>query len=267
MTDRPADLPDYRDPPIDEVVISVQFPPIEGFFDTHAGLYWQRVRQDYPRSESQPRMEGPIETAEPGQLIPMSLQLTPGQGRVWLISADDDFLIQVQNTRFIQNWRRRQGEYQHFEQLSNLFWANYTKFLEFLTEEGLTKPAVQQVEVSYVNWIPEQATDFLRPASVAAVSVLGSNGYPDQQSWIARYSLESDRGLIQRLYVQSLPASRKDAPNVSGTQFALTYRAARADGIELSELSELIGSARITIVTAFTDLTTEDAHQRWGRFQ
>ena len=94
MTERPPDLPDYLRPPVDEVVISVQFPPISNFYDTHAGLFWQRVRADYPKAETQPRLEGPIESADPGPLVPTSVQIAPGQGRVWMISANDDFLIQ-----------------------------------------------------------------------------------------------------------------------------------------------------------------------------
>jgi len=268
MTERPADLPDYHAPPIDEVAISVQFPPIDRFFDTHAGLFWRRVRDAYPRSESQPRLEGPIESADPGPIVPVQLQLTPGQGRVWLISEDDDFLIQIQNTRFIQNWRRRQSQYVHFEQIRDLFWEHYREFLSFLTEENLDGPVVQQVEISYINWIPDMAmSEFLRPASVAEISVPGLDKHPDQQSWIARYSLRNDETLIQRLFVQCLPATRVSDPTVSGSQLGLIFRAARQDGIDTSKLAELIDAARIIIVTAFTDLTTGAAHQRWEKFQ
>lgn len=268
MRERPANLPDYHAPPIDEVAISVQFPPINGFFDTHAGLFWQRVRDDYPRSESQPRLEQPIESAEPGQIVPVQLQLSPGQGRVWLISANDDFLIQIQNTRFVQNWRRREAEYVHFDQIEDLFWTHYRELLSFLDEEKLEAPTVQQVEVSYINWIPDFGMpEFLRPASTSRIASPSLDEYPDQQSWIARYSLPSQEGLIQRLYVQCLPATHTSDPAIPGAQLALIFRAARREGIGTAELEELIAAARIIIVTAFTDLTTPAAHERWERFQ
>ena len=80
MTERPPRLPDYRNPPIDEVVIGVQFPPIPKFQDVHIGLYWQKVRNEYPRTETQPRIEGPIETPEPPQantaVIPVSFGMS-----------------------------------------------------------------------------------------------------------------------------------------------------------------------------------------------
>jgi uncharacterized protein (TIGR04255 family) len=198
----------------------------------------------------------------------MELQFAPGQGRVWLISADDELLVQVQNTRFIQNWRRRVSRYRRFEQVRDPFWTNFRLFLEFLDQENLDRPIIQQVEVTYINWIPDMPmSDFLRPGSVAEVSVPGVERYPDQQSWIARYSLQNDKDLIQRLYVQCLPASRYDAPDEPGSQFALVCRAARSSGVSEAEVGELISLARATIVTAFTDLTTVAAHERWGRFQ
>lgn len=269
MTERPPDLPDYHRPPIDEVAISVQFPPIGNFFDTHAGLFWQRVRSDYPKSETQPRIESPIESAESGALLTVPFNFAPGQGRVWMISANDDFLIQIQNTRFVQNWRRRQAEYRHFEQIRDLFWRNFDEFMSFLADENLDQPSVQQLEVTYINWIPPDLamSDFLRPGNAAQISLAGLGRYPDQQSWIARFSFPGTEDLIERLYVQCLPASRHDAPSVQGSQFALTMRMTRATGISTEELRNLIDAARITIVTAFTDLTTDRAHELWQQFQ
>jgi uncharacterized protein (TIGR04255 family) len=268
MTERPADLPDYRVPPIEEVAISIQFPPIEGFYDTHAGLYWQTVRRDYPRSETQPRLEGPIETAADPSPMALQLQLAQGQGRSWLISAADDFLIQVQNTRFIQNWRRREADYQHFEAIRDLFWENFGKFVNLLEAENLSSPLIQQVEVTYINWIPDLPMSvFLRPASAAEISVPGVSRQPEQQSWLARYLLENDKELIQRLYVQCLPAIRPQTPDLRGSQFALIFRAARVAGIPNDEVAELIDVARVTIVNAFTELTTQAAQELWGRFK
>src|SRR5438034_580391 len=111
MRERPENLPDYHRPPIDEVAISVQFPIIENLVENDLREFWRDVQQQYPLAESQPRLEGPIETEEPVSRPPV-LQLSmavPPQGRLWLVNESDDFLVQVQNTRFIQNWRRRES--------------------------------------------------------------------------------------------------------------------------------------------------------------
>src|ERR1022692_1672121 len=130
MMERPAGLPRYRDPPIDEVAVSVQFPPIEELSDELIRQYWHILRDDYPLGQPMPRMEGPIESVEPSApTLPIQIQLqisamTPTQGRLWMISDADDFLVQVQNSRFIQNWRRRGTEYPYFEPINDLFWVN-----------------------------------------------------------------------------------------------------------------------------------------------
>jgi uncharacterized protein (TIGR04255 family) len=272
VPERPADLPDYREPPVDEVLISVQFIPIAEFYETHAGLFWTRVRDEYPRSESQPRIESPLESANIRQAPPIQLQLIPGQGRTMLISSTDEYLIQIQNSRFIQNWRRRQAPYQRFEQVRDKFWASYREFVAFLSEEHLSKPVIQQLEVSYINWIPDMSmSEFLRPGSVAEVSISsgGPKVFPDQQSWLGRYTLSDgdDDEPLERVHVQCLPATRFDAPEAPGTQLGFIYHGTRISGISDSDLAELIDRARVIIVSAFTDLTTPSAHERWGRFK
>ena len=40
LNGRPEDLPDFRDPPLVEVVLGVQFATVAGFGSVHAGLLW-----------------------------------------------------------------------------------------------------------------------------------------------------------------------------------------------------------------------------------
>ena len=98
---------------------------------------------------------------------------------MWLINDSDDFLIQVQNSRFMQNWRRRQVPYQHFELLHEMFWENLLKFRSYLDGAGFAQPVIQQAELSYINWIPGSSLpDFFRPASGSRISVLGNATNP-----------------------------------------------------------------------------------------
>jgi uncharacterized protein (TIGR04255 family) len=186
------------------------------------------VRNLYPRSEIQPRIETPLESANIKQTPTIQLQLAPGQGRTVLISSSDEYLIQIQNNRFIQNWRRREAPYERFEQVRDRFWTNYRAFRAFLSEENLPEPTIQQLEVSYINWIPDiPMSEFLRPGSVAQVSISsgGPTVFPDQQSWLGRYTISDgdEESLLERLHVQCLPATRYNAPEEPGAQLALVY--------------------------------------------
>ncbi|MDQ6949738.1 MAG: TIGR04255 family protein [Actinomycetota bacterium] len=267
-------MPDYRRPPIDEVAIGVQFPVIPGFFDAHVGILWQSLRSTYPRVESHPRQEPPVEAFSPneGVLTAMQLQLISSQqvqGRTWLISADDSSLIQVQNTRFVHNWRHREGEYPHFDDIFAAFSDEYDSFSRMLASEGLAQPQIEQLELTYINWIEElTSAQFFRPAEVAKVATPGVGPNPEDQTWLARYLARDGETPIGRLYVQCEPAVRVGpGPPSPGTQLALIYRRPISGFGNPSEMLEHFEFGREAIVRTFTDLTTAEAHATWERFQ
>jgi uncharacterized protein (TIGR04255 family) len=268
MADRPSHLADYRDPPVDEVVVALQFPPIPDLTDIRIREFWKTVRDEYPIAEHQPRLEGPIESAAPSQPVTLEFPTSPPQGRLWMISEADDFLLQVQNTRFIQNWRRRQLPYNHFEELRERFWRNFKKFRDFLVEQSIAAPITQQIEITYLNWIPEiPMVDFLLPASGSIINVDGTTRAPEDQTWTAKYLLSDSDGIIVRLYVQCLPAIRPQSPGVRGSQLGLIFRAARKSGLTDEEIAGFIDSGRVTIVETFAQITTSTVQEAWGRYK
>lgn len=269
MMGEPASIPLFRRPPVDEVAISVQFQPIDGFLDEHIRGYWQTIRSEYPIAQLQPRIEGPIESKDPSPPVQLQLQISamaPSAGRMWLISEADDYLIQVQDTRFIQNWRRRDADYPRFESINDLFWRNYRKFRQYLASIDLPQPQVQQVEVTYIDWIPNiPMSEFLKPAGVSSIRTPTYNLQAEEQNWTARYLMRADDEFIERLYVQCLPAVRPQNPGVPGSQLAFTSRAARRGGIAEEEVADLIRTGRLNVVNAFVSLTIESAQESWER--
>jgi uncharacterized protein (TIGR04255 family) len=275
---RPADLPDYRRPPIDEVAIGLQFDPaVLGFTGAHVGLYWQTVRADYPRSESHPRLESPVEVLDSPQLAPQVIQIQlqgNPQGRTWLLSEDGAYVLQIQNNRLVRNWRRRDAPYPHFDDLSTEFLACYDGFLELLSAENLALPQIQQVELTYINWITDmEMAEFLRPGNAAQVSATGVDPSPEDQTWAARYLIRGTESKpVARLHVQCTPAFRADPGTesglpVRGTQLALIFRAPTVGRVDNEQLATLLGTGRASIVRTFTELTTPVAHQKWDRIQ
>src|ERR1035438_10399713 len=57
VTSRPVDLPDFANPPVAEVVLSVQFEALSRMRAAHFGLFWARIRDRYPRTEERPALE------------------------------------------------------------------------------------------------------------------------------------------------------------------------------------------------------------------
>lgn len=267
VADRPAHLPDYLNPPIEEVAIAVQFPSVEGLYDAHVGLYWQMIRNDYPRVETHPRIDMPIESADIPALQPVLFPITgPLPNRTWLISEADDFLVQVQSNKFAQNWRRRKSPYSHFETLWEMFNSNFGKFQDLLKNENLTIPAIQQIEITYINWVTDIPTGgFLKAASYASITAYNRTFQVAGQNFAFRYDLNEDP--IERLYVQCQPAIRTASPEDKGSQFAFVYRATRSDGLTGDEVANYAHSGREVIVQSFSDLTTEEAQRAWGKLQ
>src|SRR5215204_1225474 len=103
---RPADLPDYNDPPVNEVVIGIQFAKT-AITGAHIGLFWQEMRDDFPNSEEMPALDPKLESFEPQRFALPSFGFSSWPGsRHWLTSADEVHLLQVQSDRYLYNWRR-----------------------------------------------------------------------------------------------------------------------------------------------------------------
>lgn len=277
---RPADLPDFSRPPIDEVVISLPFIVMPQLSDAIIGLFWLKVRDTFPRTDTVPRIDLQIEefssdpsspVGRPPHILPEFVQAVPG-ARTWFISENDVLVLQVQNGRFTQNWRRRgEDPYPRFELLMESFWTYYGKFCELLIEEGVPQPLVQQVELNYVNWITDLTmASFLRPEA-PAISTPGMDQEPENQiatyRYIIRSGSEPDSAPMARLHVDARPAMRVSPGDQElGTQFTLSYRSpVAATSTDVLTLNNRFELGREAIVRTFTDLTSDSAHEHWGR--
>ena len=273
MPDRPVDLPEFARPPIDEVVIGLQFLPLEAFSDEQVSSYWQTVRSDYPIVQYQPRLESTVQPLGQVQFamgsgIPI-MPAPPGRlGRTWLISADDSFLIQIQNDRFVHNWRHRRDEYPRFEAIHDLFWKRYREFRGLLREQGFPKPQLQQVEVTYINWIPDEqlrSHQFFRPAESTRVDIASLAEYPEPQFWIGTYDAQDNSRPVGRLTVQAQSGAVRLAPKPErGSLLTLNFLAPVPPALNDGDIDSLLTNGRELIVRAFTQLTSDNAHHQWS---
>ena len=271
---RPTDLPDFKAPPIDEVAIGVQLiAPIERFVDPHTGLFWQSVKDRYPRAESHQRVEAvPQPLAADGAMsAPFGFPFSASAGsRTFLVALDDSALLQIQNNRFFRNWRRRDDDYPHFESLSTNFIDEFEAFRAFLTKEGLSEKPIGLFEVSYINWVTGlKMSEFLRPGAAVDLDTVGLERWPDNQHWQAVYECrDGTQRPIARLSAQCAPAARTTTTGIEqGTQFAFTFSCPGSPIIERDRIPELLLAAQRFIVRSFTQLTTPLAHERWQRLQ
>jgi uncharacterized protein (TIGR04255 family) len=253
------------------VIIGIQFkdlPEPDKVLSAYLGV----VRGAYPNLQSQPRLRIPVEQVmaefpTPPVMPGVQIGLGGDYGRSWLVSSDESLLIQIQSDLFMHNWRRREGEYPHFEQLSDLFWERFREFRSTLAEMGLAALQLTQLEVTYVNWISgTEAEKFFAFAEVSKVEIGGKEQFPEYQQWVGSYLVAKDGTSVAKLTASCAPGMRVMPKMERGFQFSLTYRSPLPVDVEDDVLDERIQQGRFTIDHSFFQLTTEQGHKEWGVF-
>src|SRR5260370_42014704 len=113
------DLPDFDNPPVVETVLSAQFERLTALRTVHLGLFWQPGRSEFPNVEEHPALAAIFEQA--GEPVTQAVQLrfqppeTLPFPRLWLLNQRGSELMQIQNDRFMKNWRKADPnpEYPH----------------------------------------------------------------------------------------------------------------------------------------------------------
>src|SRR4051812_4830260 len=95
-------LPSFRTPPVAEVVAGAIFDvSIPGFLIPHVGLFWQRIKNEFPETQHFMPLIPP--TGEP-KWVDSSLGVP--LPRVWFLSKTKQNIIQLQGDCFFYNWRK-----------------------------------------------------------------------------------------------------------------------------------------------------------------
>src|SRR5258705_177911 len=72
--------------------------------------------------------------------------------RIWLISEDETFLLQIQRNAFLLNWRKRDGAYPHFDSIKAEFLTQLDQFFRFIESTlQLSVPVIGACELQYIN--------------------------------------------------------------------------------------------------------------------
>jgi uncharacterized protein (TIGR04255 family) len=281
MTTRPDDLPDYERPPLNELVLSVQF-GILPFKNVHAGILWQRFANSFPKVEEQAPIEPVFETFGPPEareVVQLSVKMMPAVQplRYWFVSADGNELLQDQRDRLIHNWRHQKpgDSYPRYEPLHLKFAGEIAVAQEVFRELGLGEIACNQCEVGYINLIMlDDGTD---PNSrLSEIFTIVTEEYSD--AYLRKTKLErgrfrfsyvipaeSGKEPVGRLHLEIQPVIRRP-DNRPAIRFSVTARGKPTDETVGSALSWLdIG--RDAGVRAFTSVTTKEMHRLWGRIQ
>jgi uncharacterized protein (TIGR04255 family) len=272
---RPRDLPDFSRPPLNELVLSIQF--ARQIRNIDVGVIWRLFRKRYPNVEEQAPLTPVYEKfgLPPGSAEPLSFRFssTP-EVRYWFINKEGDQLLQVQSDRLIHNWRQTSpdAEYPRYEPVRAEFLREVRRVDTFFQREGLDSIRPNQCEVSYINNIffeegiePEDKFDkvFTVWQEAYASDYLS---HSERAQFSASYVIPSPNGTSEplgRLHVQASPAIvRTTSKRV--IQFSLTVRGKPANDTVESAF-EWLDRGREVVVRSFTAMTREEMHDVWGR--
>jgi uncharacterized protein (TIGR04255 family) len=142
-------------PPVVEVVCGVLFSTLRRLKAPQVGLFWQAVRGEFPRIEEAPPIASLFESSQDGQIHTIQFDALPPLRRTWLLSADGRNLIQIQEDRFLFNWKRAADDdsYPSYDGVIQKFDRYLAEYVNFLEKEGIGKPTYRQFELTYVNHI------------------------------------------------------------------------------------------------------------------
>ena len=264
---RPAHLPEFSDPPLDELVLGLQFESIAGYTSVLASGIWQLFREEYPVVQEHPPLEPAFETFGGGYAgrIQFSFGAPRAHTRLWFISGDEGHLLQFQPDRFLINWRRRPNgkPYPRFDSIFDQYTKCFEKLTAYLGENGFAGLRLNQAEVTYINIIPapdySSISDWLRPWVAKDISMDAVNfSFTEVQS-------DGEGRPFARLH-HDLSSVMSIDGKAKAFRFGLTFRGAPRSQ-QTSNAFDLLRLGRSKIVERFTSLTTESAHRLWSRTQ
>ena len=272
-------LPDFKDPPVVEVALSVQFEPLSSLSTSDLAVYWNDIlRREYKWKEASPIPTTLEWFGLPQPKLPTSFEFsvqpleTPPPHRALFFSKDETALIQLQRDRFVRNWRKaNQTPYCRYESIRASFREQFESFCSFVAKSSLGACVPNQCEVTYVNHIPwgregQPREDLSEVLSAWANANSGpALNTPESVDVTARYPIMDSAGTtpVGRLHVAANHAYRTDDLQPI---LALTLTARGRPASEgLDDVMAFLDRAREHVARGFAAMTTTTMHQRWGR--
>ena len=262
--------PQFKNPPVVETALGIQFDELNSFTTTHFGLFFASIRDRYPFPKDQPRLSPIIEPFPHRPMMPeFKLQMLDARPveRVWYIDAEKGAnLIQLQPDRFGFNWRKPNDDapYPSYSKHSKRCLDEFGGFRDFCRNQGLGNVNPNLCEVVYVNHIfpladntavSELETVFPGIEWRHSTNWLGS---PEGVSLNRVYVIGKNRG---RLYAEASIATHRERGD-----FILLKMVGRVLCGGMQDLADSLQLAHDWVVKGFESLTDPKIRkERWGQ--
>jgi uncharacterized protein (TIGR04255 family) len=157
MARLPKIRPKFRNPPLAEQAVTISFDPIQGFDLCDFGLFWGRIRDEFPVTETAPPIETATERFDDSVMVETGFSFSPIMLPRAFYRSNLGDLVQLQHDRLTFNWVKTDGRsYPHFEQTLDSFKGLFERLEAHILDRGLAKPNLKQAEVTNLNIIDIQ---------------------------------------------------------------------------------------------------------------
>ncbi|MGH9688428.1 MAG: TIGR04255 family protein [Candidatus Acidiferrales bacterium] len=266
--------PKFDDPPVVETAIGVQFNSLAGYSTGHAGWFWKEYLGklgDWSRAVDAPRLEDQFERfgAEDVWKPPISMKFLQNaqSQRTQIIRADEERMVQLQDSRLVLNWKKHSAEYPSFDGLLPEFRDVLHAFEAFAHEANFGTPGYNQWEVAYIDqfkrgdmWDSPREWSKIFPGLTVVPPLshesLAAGDETMSADW--RFSLRDRRG---RVYI-SLRQLRL-APT-SDEVLNVTF-VARGPVNEVQTWEQGLMLGHDVVNDTFINVTSNEAHSRWKK--
>ena len=254
----------------------MQFDRLSAAKNAHFGAFWKTLEADqWPTVTDATPVPTQIEQfgakARWGRGVQVQFTQDPAF-RLQIRSADDERMIQVQNTRLHFNWLGKGGEeYPRYERVREGFVSALERFTQFVTDESLGDFRPNQWEVTYINHIPrgiiwKTPADwaFFRPLTGVPTVEGVIEGESFAGEW--HFTIPGQRG---RLHVAWQHAEETgDGEGADASDFIRLTLTARGpvgdDGEGIQPILDGLDLGRETIVRSFGSFMSDQANHLWG---
>jgi uncharacterized protein (TIGR04255 family) len=253
-----AQLPEFENPPVLEVVAGVQFERLRAFQTGHFGRFWESVADRFPTCQDAPPLP---DISEP---FSVEVLVLPPLRRMMLVSADNHFVLQLQDSRFHVNWRKTKesDEYPRFRSIFETFTQIWEHFSKFVPNAGLGQVNPTAFELTYVNHIDATASEFAISLAKRVKMYRWDEVRPEflpqptSVSAVWQFALPDSKGNLNA----NLSHARREKQDIVVLNMTCNGQASAT-----YSMIDWFETAHEWIVRGFTDLTTEEAHRLWGR--
>ena len=266
-TIRSDDLPDFENPPLNEVVVGVQFAPPQAYQLIRAGEVWRLFASEFPHVEEHPPIMPAFELfgGPPGPPISLGINVQGAlHNRLWFLSPDRDQIIQFQPDRLLHNWRKSlspSNEYPRFESMIARFEKELTTLEQYFMSLSGERLLCNQCEISYINHSPMTGGDLPNRAGAWLRFLNFGEPEPDDLSGVIRRVVRSESGApVGRLNCEFV----MDTRSLGGLVLTLSIRGAPA-GADIATAIDFLKRGRQLLCVEFAAVTTDMAHKIWGR--